>query len=51
MKLKKITVRHHSCYIQYPLMNTKIRGCKFEEKQDICMISKYLPTMYLLIRK
>ena len=25
-------------------MNIKISGCNFEEKQDICSISQYLPT-------
>ena len=25
-------------------MNIKISGCNFEEKQDMCSISQYLPT-------
>ena len=37
--------------MQSPLVDTKISEYKFEEKQDICMISKYLPTRYLLITK
>lgn len=37
--------------MRYPLVDTKISGYKFEEKEDICMISKYLPTRHLSITK
>lgn len=29
-------------------MDTKIRGLKYEEKQEICIVSKYYPTRYSL---
>lgn len=30
-------------------MNAKIIGQKYDEKQDICIVSKYLSTKYLLV--
>lgn len=44
---------HHSehCGTEVSLKNAKLTGQKYNEKQDIYTVSKYLPTRYLLITK
>ena len=32
-------------------MGAKVNGWKYDEKQDICIVSKYLPRRYLLVTK
>lgn len=51
---RKSPLEHHcnNHYRQDPQMDPKISGQKFEEKQDICNVSKYPPLpRYLLITK
>lgn len=45
MKEMEKQLEHHSnhCCKCDPLMDAKINGRRFEEKQDICIVSKYLP--------
>lgn len=52
-EIKKSSGKHHiSNYCrQAPLMDAKISGQNFTEKQVICKASKYLPPRYLLTTK
>lgn len=45
--------KHYSnnCCKQDLLMNVKIGRWKFDEKQDVCIVSKYFSTKYLLVSK